>query len=71
VINEIKSRGIRFYIAGAIGPTRDILFSSGIADMVTKEYLFVRVREAVEHFDNVSKSSELSDRVASQNNQLG
>ncbi|MEN8790315.1 MAG: sulfate permease [Flavobacteriaceae bacterium] len=71
VINEIKSKGIRFYIAGAIGPTRDILFSSGIADMVTKEYFFVRVREAVEHFDNVRKDSELTDRVASQNNQIG
>ncbi len=71
VINEIKSRGIRFYIAGAIGPTRDILFSSGISEMVTKEYLFVRVREAVEHFDNIRMGSELSDRIASQNNQIG
>ncbi|MGB5237195.1 MAG: sulfate permease [Flavobacteriaceae bacterium] len=68
VINEIKSKGIRFYIAGAIGPTRDILFSSGIADIVTRDYLFVRVREAVEHFDNIRMGSELSDRVASQSN---
>ena len=68
VIIEIKSRGIRFYIAGAIGPTRDILFSSGIADIVTRDYLFVRVREAVEHFDNIRTGSELSDRVASQSN---
>ena len=68
VINEIKSRGVRFYIVGAIGPTRDILFSSGIADMVTREYLFVRVKEAVEHFDSARKGSDISTRVASQRN---
>ncbi len=71
VINDIKSKGIRFYIAQASGPTRDILFSTGISDLVTREYLFVQVREAVEHFDNVRKSSELSDRVASQSNKIG
>lgn len=71
VINEIKSKGIRFYIAGAIGPTRDILFSSGIADIVTRDYLFVRVMEAVEHFDNAHRTSELSERVASQRNRKG
>ncbi|MGI9548223.1 MAG: SulP family inorganic anion transporter [Flavobacteriaceae bacterium] len=68
VINEIKSKGVRFYIVGAIGPTRDILFSSGIADIVTKEYLFVRVKEAVDHFDSIRISSDLSDKVASQRN---
>ncbi len=68
VIKELKSRDIQFYIVGAIGPTRDILFSSGIADLMNKEYIFVRIREAQEHFDNEQQSSALIERVAHQRN---
>ena len=68
VISSLKARGILFYIVGAIGPTRDILFSSGIADLVTKEYLFVKIREAVDHFDSADQGTELMERVAYQRN---
>ena len=35
VINELHKRSLQFYIAGAIGPTRDIIFRSGIIDALS------------------------------------
>ncbi|NNK11393.1 MAG: sulfate permease [Flavobacteriaceae bacterium] len=63
--------GIQFYIAGAIGPTRDILFSSGIMELLPKECLFVETREAVLFYDDPAKKSELQNKVALQRNTLG
>jgi SulP family sulfate permease len=67
VIQKIHERNIKFYIVGAIGPTRDIIFSSGIIDQLDKEYLFVRTMEAVAYFDNPRKLSSISSKVAYQN----
>lgn len=71
VITEIHSRNIKFYIAGAIGPTRDIIFSSGIIDVLEKNYLFVQTKETVDYFDNATIPSQLSERVAYQNKTNG
>ena len=68
VINEIHDRGLQFIIAGAIGPTRDIIFSSGIIDALHKDYLFVRTKEAVDFFDDPKAVSLLRDVVAHQKN---
>lgn len=67
VIKEIHERELQFYIAGAIGPTRDIIFSSGIIDELRKEYLFVKTKEAVAYFDDPSTASVLQGKVAKQN----
>ncbi len=66
VISNIRSRQIQFYIVGAIGPTRDILFNSGVVDLMGKEYLLVKINEAVEHYDKTGAGSELIERVALQ-----
>jgi SulP family sulfate permease len=66
-IQEIHDMGLKFYIAGAIGPTRDVIFSSGIIDELHKEYLFVRTKEAVAFFDDPKSVSERSSRVAYEN----
>ncbi len=71
VIEEIHQRGIQFYIAGAIGPTRDIIFRSGIINELQKEFLFVRIVEAVAYFDNPSSASALREKVAQQNRNIG
>ncbi len=68
VIDEIHDRGLQFIIAGAIGPTRDIIFSSGIIDALHKDYLFVRTKEAVDFFDDPKAVSLLRDVVAHQKN---
>jgi len=67
VIKEIHSRDLRFYIAGAIGPTRDIIFSSGIINELQKEHLFVKTKEAVAYFDDPNCLSVLQGKVANQN----
>ena len=68
VIEEINSRDLQFIIAGAIGPTRDIIFRSGIIDVLHKEFLFVRTKEAVACFDDPGAVSRLRDIVAYQKN---
>ena len=67
VIKEIHDRDLQFYIAGAIGPTRDIIFSSGIIEELRKEYLFVKTKEAVAYFDDPNCLSDLQGKVAYQN----
>ena len=67
VIDDLQGRGLQFYIAGAIGPTRDIIFSSGIIDVLTKQHLFVRTKEAVYYFDQTELPSAISEKIAYQN----
>lgn len=67
VIAEIHQMGIAFYIAGAIGPTRDIIFKTGIINSLDKSHLFVRIKEAVAHFDDPSAVPDLWEKVAFQN----
>lgn len=66
-IREIHDRNLKFYISGAIGPTRDIIFSSGIIKEIPKERLFITVRDAVKSFDNPSTATALQERIAYQN----
>ncbi|MFS4467121.1 SulP family inorganic anion transporter [Maribacter sp. 2210JD10-5] len=68
VIHEIHEKGLQFYIAGAIGPTRDTIFNSGIINELHMEYLFVKTKEAVAFFDNPDSISEIGARVAYENN---
>lgn len=67
VIAEIHQMGIAFYIAGAIGPTRDIIFKTGIINSLDKSHLFVRIKEAVAYFDDPNAVPDLWEKVAFQN----
>ena len=67
VIKKIHDHNLEFYIAGAIGPTRDIIFSSGIINELGREYLFARTKEAVAYFDDPSMVSIMGSKVAYQN----
>lgn len=67
VIQEINQRNIQFYIAGAIGPTRDIIFESGIVNCLDKKYLFVTMKEAVAHYEDPDKIPVLREKIAHQN----
>ena len=66
VIDELHRRGLQFYIAGAIGPTRDIIYRSGIIDVLKTECLFVRIKEAVDQFDDPECMNDLQHKVAHQ-----
>jgi len=67
VIQEIHNRDLQFYIAGAIGPTRDIIFRSGIIEELSKEHLFVKTKDAVAYFDDPNCLSSLQEKIANQN----
>ena len=67
VIDEIHQMNIKFYIAGAIGPTRDIIFKTGIINSLEKSYLFVKIKEAVAYFDDPAVVPDLWEKVAFQN----
>jgi len=71
VIREIHQKNIQFYIAGATGPARDIIFNSGIIGELNKEYLFVRIKEAVAFYDDPSTIIALRDKIAFQNQSKG
>lgn len=68
VIKEIHTRDIQFYVAGAIGPARDIIFNSGIITELHREFLFVKTSEAVAYFDEPKSISMLRAKVAHQQN---
>jgi len=67
VIKNIHDRNLKFYIAGAIGPTRDIIFSSGIIWELDREFLSVKIGEAVRYFDDPGVISIMGSKVAYQN----
>jgi SulP family sulfate permease len=67
VIRETHQKNIQFYIAGAIGPTRDVIFNSSIIEELRKEFLFVRIKEAVAFYDDPNTIVALRDKIAFQN----
>jgi SulP family sulfate permease len=67
VIREIHQKNIKFYIAGAIGPTRDIIFNSGIIEELHREFLFVKTKDAVDFFNDPSTLSSIQGKIAYQN----
>lgn len=69
VIKKIRQDGIQFYIAGAIGPTRDIIFRSGISEVLPRKFLFVKIKEAVAYFDDPGNASISHEKVAYQRNE--
>lgn len=69
LIQELKRDGIRFMLAGAIGPTRDILFTSGLVGEIGAENLFVRTKEAFEHCLGATSKSDMQRKISTQSGQ--
>ncbi|SHJ70164.1 sulfate permease, SulP family [Arenibacter nanhaiticus] len=67
VLEEMHKKNLHLYIAGAIGPTRDIIFRSGLIDYLGKENLFITIKEAVAYHDDPNSGPSLWERVAHQN----
>ena len=63
-IHKIQMRDIKFFVAGAIGPTRDIIFKSRIIDVLPDEHLFERTKEAVDYFDNPNSLTQVGVKIA-------
>lgn len=65
-IKELKTKDTKLVIAGAIGPTRDIFYSSGLIQDIGKENLFVKTSEAYEHCLNASTKTEIEEKASLQ-----
>ena len=66
ITEDLKRKGVTLLLAGAIGPIRDMLFSSGFVQILGKEHLFVRTREAVDYCENLNKKTAIQERVSQQ-----
>ena len=65
-IQELRNKQIKLVIAGAIGPTRDILYSSGLIHDIGRENLFVKTNEAFEHCQDLSKKTAIEEKISLQ-----
>ena len=66
LINELKNKGIKLVVAGAIGPARDIFYSSGLINEIGKDNFFVKTNEAFEHCNPLSKKTEIEEMISLQ-----
>ncbi|WP_271764750.1 SulP family inorganic anion transporter [Aquimarina algiphila] len=66
LIKDLKSNQIQFLIAGAIGPARDIIFSSGLINMIGREHLFVKTYEAYDHHIHAKQKTAIQKKIAFQ-----
>lgn len=66
IIQELKLRNIKVMFSGTSGPTRDILYKSGIIDILGKENLFLRSYEAEDYYDGIYRKTEISKKIAEQ-----
>lgn len=60
LIADLNKRGVRFYIAGAIGPVRDKLEKSGVVELMGKDTYFFDVSDALKH--HKSKDEKIGER---------
>ncbi|MBT8237755.1 MAG: solute carrier family 26 protein [Croceitalea sp.] len=66
LLAELKEKNIRMSFAGAIGPIRDVLFSSGLADELGNENLFVSTPEAFDYCQNVKEKTGIQNKISQQ-----
>ncbi|WP_299051241.1 sulfate permease [uncultured Polaribacter sp.] len=70
IIEDLKSKNIKIMFSGTSGPTRDILYKSGIINLLGKENLFLRSHEAEDYYDGKYNKSDISQRIAEQTENL-
>ena len=66
IIKDLKSKKINIMFSGTSGPTRDILYKSGVIDILGKENLFLRSHEAEDYFDGKYNKTDISKKIAEQ-----
>lgn len=66
MIRELEQRDIQFLVAAAIGPTRDLLYSSGTVALLGEENFFVQTMDAVDFAQQHKERSSIQRKVSSQ-----
>ena len=69
IARTLKEKNIRFMIAGAIGPTRDILLKKEVQKAIGTDNFFVSTTHAVAAFDGQSEDEALNKSISHQKNQ--
>jgi SulP family sulfate permease len=60
MVNELRAQGVQLVLAGVIGPVRDILYRSGLSDLLGEDAMFVHCSEAVDYYDQSKVGGESS-----------
>ncbi len=68
MVDRLNSQGVRFMVAGAIGPARDILFRGNIMQIIGAHNFFLKTSDAVDNFDGKKAMSPLQEKLSQQNN---
>ena len=66
ILNDLHEKEITFLVAGAIGPTRDILFNSGLIKTIGDERIFSSTLDAYEYAVNQKGPSPLQKKISLQ-----
>ena len=67
VITDLRRKKIEFLISGAIGPARDIIFSSGLIELIGRDNLFVKTLDAYEYCISTKLKTDVQQKIALQN----
>lgn len=66
ILEDLHEKEITFLVAGAIGPTRDILFKSGLIKTIGDERIFSSTLDAYEYAVNQKGPSPLQKKISLQ-----
>ena len=67
VLDELKDSDIQFLVAGAIGPTRDILYKSGLIQQLGRKSVFSSTLDAYNYAVNQKDPTDLQQKISLQN----
>ena len=68
MIKSFQQKGILFMVAGAIGPTRDLLQKSKLTDLIQEKNMFAKTADAVDYFKGKVVPTDVQKKIASQTN---
>lgn len=66
IVLDLENKGIKLLITGAIGPLRDILFDSGLTDIIGREHFFVTTNDAYNYYYQAQNKTAEQDLITSQ-----
>ena len=68
MIKWFQEKDIRFMVAGAIGPARDVLQRSSLTELIQEKNMFAKTADAVDSFKGKVTPSEVQKKIARQTN---
>ncbi len=66
LIEEFKQKDVKILFSNVIGPTRDIIYKSGLLEKIGKENFFVNTIEAYDFAINAAPKSDIQRRISLQ-----